>query len=140
MSVKKAASDLVQSDLFPLDAARAKARRDHTAGRRRPLCADCGVDTFAIGEWYMVKDEVWDAAGGLSGYLDCFFLCIECLEHRLGRRLTPNDFTDAPVNKSVGKSRRLCDRKVQTSARSSLLSRGRRSDEHKPNLRCHLRR
>jgi hypothetical protein len=58
----------------------------------------------------MVKDEVWDAAGGLSGYLDCFFLCIECLELRLGRCLTPNDFTDVPVNEPGGKSCRLRDR------------------------------
>jgi hypothetical protein len=26
-------------------------------------CADCGLDTIAEGEWYMVKDEIWERAG-----------------------------------------------------------------------------
>lgn len=28
-----------------------------------------------------------------------YFLCVGCLERRLGRLLTPADFTDAPVNR-----------------------------------------
>jgi hypothetical protein len=27
------------------------------------------------------------------------FLCIGCLEHRLGRRLTPRDFPSLPINR-----------------------------------------
>jgi hypothetical protein len=51
----------------------------------------------------MVHDDVWVAAGmkprnpeddvGQSG-----FLCIGCLEKRLRRKLTPQDFTSDPVN------------------------------------------
>ena len=27
-------------------------------------CADCGIGTITAGEWYMVKDEIWDEAWG----------------------------------------------------------------------------
>jgi hypothetical protein len=38
-------------------------------------------------------------------------LCIGCLEQRLGRRLMPEDFTDAIVNRSGrGNSKRLNSR------------------------------
>ena len=54
-------------------------------------CADCGVGTFTLGEWYMVDDEVWEQAwlcrrkswhGKLPG---TEILCIGCLEKRIGR-------------------------------------------------------
>lgn len=41
----------------------------------------------------MVRDRVWARAGAGRGYL-----CIGCLERRLGRPLTCRDFTDAPIN------------------------------------------
>jgi hypothetical protein len=25
-------------------------------------CADCDIGTYTIGEWYMVRDEIWEAA------------------------------------------------------------------------------
>ena len=60
-------------------------------------CHDCGVETLPLddrrSEWYMVKNEVWKKCGMTEGYL-----CIGCLEGRLGRALTATDFTDAPVN------------------------------------------
>jgi hypothetical protein len=73
-------------------------------------CVDCGFDTFVGGEYYAVHDAVWKAAceaaprlhdgGGL--------LCIGCLERRLGRELTRDDFIiDNPLNQD---SRRLSDR------------------------------
>ncbi len=80
-------------------------------------CVDCGFDTgpgcstlhdvyaaqqagdeknfgsiqFVPGrtEIYTVVQEVWDASG-VDGEGGC--LCIGCLEKRLGRRLTPDDF------------------------------------------------
>lgn len=68
------------------------------------LCADCGNDTTPSKrghrnagrhEWYMVHDDVWVSAGmerpSESGG---GFLCIGCLEERLGRTLTPADFID----------------------------------------------
>jgi hypothetical protein len=41
----------------------------------------------------MVKNALWKRAGMTDG-----FLCIGCLESRLGRRLRPSDFTAAPIN------------------------------------------
>lgn len=74
---------------------------------RNAPCADCGVDTApCLGvdgcgctggegkwEWYMVRDGLWErvAAGAR-------FLCVGCLEARLGRRLWPGDFAAYPVN------------------------------------------
>jgi len=40
----------------------------------------------------MVRNEVWAIAGAEG------FLCIECLERRLGRRLQRDDFTSSRVN------------------------------------------
>ena len=79
-------------------------------------CADCGTATTPclgrrgcrhIGrwEWYMVRPALWELAWIRSpnrtvnqfGVSDGF-LCIACLEARLGRRLTSADFIDAPVN------------------------------------------
>lgn len=96
----------LQADLFPLDAAAAKARRE--CGSGRPWCSLCRVDTLAIGEFYMVEDEVWHAAVSADSFIS--FLCIGCLELRLGRRLRPDDFTDVPINDPRGSSRRLRDR------------------------------
>jgi hypothetical protein len=61
-------------------------------------CHDCGTETLPVdwgyrAEWYMVKDEIWDAVGPGEG-----FLCIGCMEGRMGRRLNADDFIDAPVN------------------------------------------
>ncbi len=58
-------------------------------------CRDCGVNTFEISEYYMVHDELWPTVlGGRE------FLCLGCLEVRLNRRLTTEDFPDAPVNRA----------------------------------------
>jgi predicted RNase H-like nuclease len=50
-------------------------------------CSDCGYDTWD--ETYRVGDPLWTAAGGVASRL-----CIGCLELRLGRALTPDDFVD----------------------------------------------
>jgi hypothetical protein len=51
----------------------------------------------------MVRDDVWAAAGGpewadplSTDVAASWFLCVGCLESRLGRRLAPRDFTAAP--------------------------------------------
>lgn len=70
-------------------------------------CGDCGVETNHLkaecAEWYMVWDSVWLAADG--GSVD--FLCIGCLEKRLGRELIPSDFSSVPLNSLSGYSRSL---------------------------------
>ena len=99
------------------------------------LCIDCGFDTqpgclnraeaemeitkqIAEGkkDWalpyhytsqceiYAVHDHVWDAAE-MEPWGGC--LCVGCLETRLGRRLTPDDFADRALNNLPGTSRLL---------------------------------
>ena len=56
--------------------------------RRRFHCVDCAIDTMPTYP-YLVRDEVWAAAGmEPNGGM----LCIPCLEHRLGRALTSSDW------------------------------------------------
>jgi hypothetical protein len=53
-------------------------------------CVDCGKDTGApSGEYYSVGDDVW-AASGLAP--NGGMLCLACLERRIGRPLTMEDF------------------------------------------------
>lgn len=76
-------------------------------------CADCHTETnhqrTKNAEWYIVRGDIWDAAI-LNVHAD--FLCIGCLEKRLGRQLTPTDFSDVPLNKFYGycRSKRLRNR------------------------------
>lgn len=79
-------------------------------------CRDCRVNTSDIYEYYMVHDEVWQAAGADTEF-GWGMLCIGCLEVRLGRTLTPADFTDCWVNHPQGwrKSQRLMSRMAETS-------------------------
>jgi len=55
----------------------------------------------------MVHDSVWEL-GGLGKHEGK--LCIGCLEQRLGRKLCPEDFTDALVNTRGPRSQRHLDR------------------------------
>jgi hypothetical protein len=47
-------------------------------------CLDCGVNTGTIGEYYILRDEVWLAAVPRRHGM----LCLGCVEARLHRRLT----------------------------------------------------
>lgn len=69
-------------------------------------CLDCGVDTYEINEYYMVRDDVWTAAVSEP----CGQLCIGCLEERIGRHLSSGDFTGFFGGDPSGNSRRLNDR------------------------------
>jgi hypothetical protein len=98
-------------------------------------CVDCGVNTApgmanraeihahflktAIGlqgsvdeqsELYVVHPWVWERSG-LGGDGGC--LCVGCLERRIGRALTPDDFTpDATFNSTaLPCTRRLAERR-----------------------------
>lgn len=75
-----------------------------------PRCLDCGVDTHAIDEYYMVVDDLWLAAQPRRRGS----LCVGCLETRLGRQLVGGDFADLPVNADpIGRSARL-EARMQT--------------------------
>lgn len=52
-------------------------------------CFSCGENAFDIGEDYYVHDHLWRAYG-VEG-----ILCIGCLEFRMGRKLTPEDFYES---------------------------------------------
>jgi hypothetical protein len=78
------------------------------------VCSDCnsalmirGFFDDWDGDWYMVKDRVWHAATPDK----VRFLCVGCLENRLGRRLSAKDFKrSAKVNFVGNKSPRLRSR------------------------------
>ena len=58
-------------------------------------CRDCGALTAPLdgpAEWYTLKDEVWPLAP------DDGYLCIGCLERRIGRTVVYRDFDTAPIN------------------------------------------
>ena len=81
-------------DKLPLDDYTAVHKAMPEITRRVFACIDCGIDTLEAGESYMVRDDVWPLAyhGGR--------LCVGCLERRIGRRLTPADFTGVPLNEA----------------------------------------
>lgn len=58
------------------------------------LCMDCSVHTGRIGHYYMVGDKVWEKAVPEGDGM----LCFDCLAKRLGRDVTTEDLTTAPVN------------------------------------------
>ena len=76
------------------------------------LCLDCGSNTAPGGdgldEYYMIENEVWCSVNPSGEGM----LCVGCLEDRLGRKLSPEDFTDCPLNKGnkVNSSPRLMSR------------------------------
>jgi hypothetical protein len=79
------------------------------------LCDGCkaclAIRSFGFGfggmdaDWFMVKDAVWRQSQRQS---KCRFLCVECLEERIGRELSAADFRrSAKVNFTGRKSDRL---------------------------------
>lgn len=82
-------------------------------------CDDCNNDVTPYDdygrpveggwEWYIVRSEIWKAASSQSERPR--FLCIGCLEGRIGRKLTRADFADVEINKPGWvASERLMDR------------------------------
>lgn len=77
-------------------------------------CVDCKVNTAKIGEHYMLHNDVWFAAHSNERGM----LCIGCIESRLGRKLTKQDFNNSHVNRPApGKffSLRLTNRLTSSS-------------------------
>lgn len=74
-------------------------------------CADCHCNVKQLREYhYKIKSEIW-----LKVAKSNEFLCIGCLEKRLGRRITKEDFTNESVNqRGFGKkSARLLNRLIR---------------------------
>ena len=57
-------------------------------------CNDC--DRYGLG--YMIKDEIWSEAVGESPVR---YLCLWCVEKRLGRPVQLDDIDDAPINTPI---------------------------------------
>jgi hypothetical protein len=85
-------------------------------------CDDCRMPTLlgngvvgGLCEYYMVHDRIWEAA--TADEVVCI-LCIGCLERRLRRTLTRDDFADVPANRDPvymrADTRRLAQRKTAT--------------------------
>jgi hypothetical protein len=91
---------------------RCRALYDTWCRKWFPHCVDCGVDVYLIDEYYIVRDDVWNAAwsGRYRSPIGDGQLCLGCLERRLGRTLMACDFSDAPVNRPERFSERLRDR------------------------------
>jgi hypothetical protein len=71
----------------------------------RPAGLDAALGGGWQGDWFMVKDRVW-RRGQRAG--KCRFLCVGCLENRIGRKLTTDDFRrSAKVNFVGQKSAKL---------------------------------
>lgn len=60
-------------------------------------CMDCHQNTQEMGEYYMVHNEVWEAACPKEDDRKGI-LCLGCLEKRLGRPLLARDFTACQAN------------------------------------------
>lgn len=58
----------------------------------KALCSDCSKETLRT-DFYMVRDVIWSAHGSGRG-----FLCIACLEKRMGRALVRSDFVAVLLN------------------------------------------
>ena len=83
--------------------------------KRYAYCLDCEADTFVLKDWYMVRDELWQQVITTKDLATRKFLCILCLEKRLGRKLCLADFMDsacAKINQPDPRrmSERLLDR------------------------------
>jgi hypothetical protein len=71
-------------------------------------CSDCGINIGnrygGIGEYgYILHPEVWKSLGTIPPNSEGNkFLCIECVEKRLGRKLTIKDFAKI-IGKPGGK-------------------------------------
>jgi hypothetical protein len=80
------------------------------------LCNDCGLNTMPPGkpkrgtfEQFICRDEVWAAAGMTPGkvgnnneLVGGGFLCVGCIEIRLGRRLTIDDIKPICQRLAIG--------------------------------------
>jgi hypothetical protein len=96
--------------------------RNFSKRNMRAWCGGCGVDTSwdGLGEWYTVKNAIWERVwpetsnGKLISKPNGprHFLCIGCLEERLGRTLTSDDFEEGNIlnRPQRGQSKRLRDR------------------------------
>ncbi len=96
----------------PLYANRENFAECHSCWLLRFVCMDCGINTRLLDEYYTLNDKLWRVANPQNHGM----LCIGCLESRIKRTLTCEDFSaDVPINDLMlndlfPKSTRLIDR------------------------------
>lgn len=70
-------------------------------------CMECHVNTLGTSHYYMVRNELWKeiTSKKFKGHLhEKGMLCLNCVEKRLGRKLTLDDFDlNIPVNYNIEK-------------------------------------
>jgi hypothetical protein len=59
-------------------------------------CCGCGVNTFRVREYYLLRPELWDRV--VPPERRTGMLCVGCFERRLGRTLVMGDFGDGIMN------------------------------------------
>lgn len=60
------------------------------------MCMDCGKDTWvSVKDYYMVKDCIWEKYAWDVGE---GMLCVDCMEERIGHKLTKNELTLCLLN------------------------------------------
>lgn len=65
-------------------------------------CNHCGKDVFKeLGDYFMLKDDVWEQVCDNGFASKDMVLCKRCTEYWLGRKLTIDDYNDAPVNEFI---------------------------------------
>src|SRR5215470_15133418 len=71
---------------------------------RRWLCLDCSKNTFEHrDDWYFLRNRLWRQLVPRSQRHG--MICRACIERRLGRRLTPDDFRKASDDESAPEDR-----------------------------------
>lgn len=70
------------------------------------LCDDCKIDVNKISESFILEDTIWPS--------EAQFLCVGCVEKRIGRRLSREDFKPCLGNYIWKQSKRLKQRFDQT--------------------------
>jgi hypothetical protein len=73
----------------------------------RIKCDACGINIIKAGDYCMLQDEIWQEQFGL-GWGDN--LCIACIEQRLGREVTRDDFINCPQVEGYAMSLTLASR------------------------------
>lgn len=73
-------------------------------------CLDCNIDTW--NEYYMIHDDLWYKIVSEDYYFNPIkiYLCILCLEKRLGFKLSKKDFSNCPANNFFKQTKILIDR------------------------------
>src|SRR5579872_5489004 len=61
-------------------------------------CADCGISTSSTGNIFKVTDDLWQRVAVANRKVPAAYLCLNCVEIILERKLMPGDFSEDMVN------------------------------------------